>query len=105
MVDRMNDRVRISYSRGEVKIPWASRAALLEEIRHGEAAVTIVAAFEGVGTSRPVVLAADEGWVLLELIEFWGTQVSGGVTDGLPEGIFELRNALHDDLYDGHQNR
>lgn len=31
----------------------------------------------------------------MELIEFWGNQNPGGLK-ALPEGVFELRNTLHD---------
>jgi hypothetical protein len=67
-----------------------------------ESAQPIVAAFEAVGISRPVVLTLEQKGVLIELIEFWATQIRFGFT-GLPEGMFELRNALHNDLHDSLQ--
>ena len=36
---------------------------------------------------------------MLDVIELWARQTDGGF-DELPEGIFALRNALHDDLHD-----
>jgi hypothetical protein len=95
----MNERVRIALSRGDVVIPWESRQALLKEIRHLESAGPIVAAFEAVGISRPVTLTLEQKGELIELIEFWATQTRFGLK-GLPEGTFEFRNALHDDLHD-----
>src|ERR1700730_6280284 len=95
----MNERVRIALSRGDVVIPWESRQALLNEIRHLESAQPMVAAFEAVGISRPVKLSPALKTELLRLIELWGAEVPGGLTKGLPESIFELRNDLHDDLY------
>lgn len=74
----------------------------MEEIRHLDSAGPIVAAFEAVGVSRPVVLTLEQKGVLVELIEFWGTQTKHGLR-GLPEGMFELRNALRDDLHDSLQ--
>jgi hypothetical protein len=74
-------------------LPWASRTALLDEIRHLESAKPIVDAFEAVGTSRPVTLTPEQKGVLIELIEFWATQTRVGPR-GLAEGLEELRNAL-----------
>ena len=102
VVEHMNERVRVAYSRGEVAFSWESRQELLKQIRHLESALSIVAAFEAVGTSRPVVLTTDQKASLIELIERWGTQVRFGLK-GLPEGMFALRNALHDDLHDSLQ--
>jgi hypothetical protein len=96
---RYNDRVRIALGRGIVELPWTSRAALLDEIRNLESAKPIVDAFEAVGTSRPITLTPEQKGLLIELIESWGTQTRFG-PKGLPEGLFELRNALHDDLHD-----
>jgi hypothetical protein len=41
--------------------------------------------------SRPIVFTHQQKNDLLEIIEFWATR--DGVKD-LPDGIFELRNAL-----------
>ena len=94
------DHVRIRLSRGVVEIPWESRNALIEEIRHLDSAKPIVDAFEAAGVSRPILFTREQKADLIEFIEFWGSQVQGGLTDGLPQGMFELRNALHDDLHD-----
>jgi hypothetical protein len=53
-------------------------------------------AFERVGTSRPVTLSGEEKVDLVKLIDEWGRQV--GCWDMLPERVYDLRNALHDDL-------
>jgi hypothetical protein len=98
----MNEQVRVALSRGDVVIPWESRQDLLKQIRHLESEKPIVAAFEAVGVSQPVVLTTDQKALLIESIEHWGTQVRFGLS-GLPEGMFELRNALHDDLHDSLQ--
>jgi hypothetical protein len=97
--ERHIERVLVSLSRGDAELPWASRTALLQHIRHLDSARPIVDAFEAVGVSRPVVLTLEQKGLLVELIEFWTNQTSGGF-NGLPEGIFELRNELHDDLHD-----
>jgi hypothetical protein len=55
-----------------------------------------VAAFEGVGATRPVVLDRTGKRLLLEVVEFW---LRSGV-EQLAPGIFELRNALLDDRSD-----
>jgi len=93
---RLN-QVTIAYSRGRVVIPWSSRDALLDEIRHLESAANVRKAFEAVGASRAVVFDTYDKQLLVQAIGVW----SGNVTvDGLPEGVWELRNALVDDLHD-----
>jgi hypothetical protein len=47
-----------------------------------------------VGTSRPVTLARTQKSRLLLVVEGWLWEVS---TTGLPDGIFELRNAVIDE--------
>lgn len=89
----------VSLNRGEVGLPWESRTALLDEIRRVEFAKAIVDAFEAVGTSRPVTLTEGQKADLIDCIESWASQTPGGF-EGLPEGMYELRNALHDDLHD-----
>jgi hypothetical protein len=81
-------------------IPWASRDALLDEMRDLESMKDACDAFVAVGTTQPVVLTDPQKGGLIDVIEVWGSQVPGGLTDGLPEGIFDLRNALHDDQHD-----
>ena len=51
-----------------------------------------------VGASSPVKLTLQQEGDLLRAIEDWHRDVGG--YDGLPEGIFELRNELIDDLHD-----
>ena len=104
MTERLNDRVRIPLSREEIRLPWDSRQALLDQMRHLDSARSTIAAFEAVGVSRPVTLTQEEKGLLIGVIRHWESQVSGGLTDGLPEVIFELRNALHDDLHDARKS-
>jgi len=51
-----------------------------------------------------VQLTLEQKGELLRVIEHGAQQTVGGF-DALPEGIFELRNALHDDLYDANAAR
>jgi hypothetical protein len=90
------DRIRFRLSRGVAELPWGSRTALLEEIGHVEAAKPIIEAIRAVGVSRPVELTPELKGLLIRLIDSWGTQTAGGL-QSLPQGIFELRNALQDD--------
>ena len=50
------------------------------------------------GRRNPVVLTDPQKAVLLNVITFWADRTDGGY-DELPEGIHNLRNALHDDLH------
>ncbi len=93
---RLN-RVSVALSRGEVELPWASRDLLLGEIKHLESARTTIDAFEAVGASRPVRLPLEGKGLLVEAINLWSQNVQVG---GLPEGVWDLRCALIDDLHD-----
>jgi hypothetical protein len=94
------NHIRIRLRRGTVEVPWESRNALFGQMLHLESAKPIIEAFEGTGGSRPIVFTHQQKGDLLEIIEFWATR--DGVKH-LPDGIFELRNALHDDLNDALQ--
>lgn len=95
--DRVN-WVTVAYSRGLVSIPLASRDALIEELRPLDSSRRARAAFEAAGATAPVRLERDDVAQIVQIIEIW-TRNAGGVKR-LPEGIFELRNALIDDLHD-----
>jgi hypothetical protein len=57
----------------------------------------VLDAFQRVGTSRPLLLTTEQEGTLADVIEDWATRFAGGYPE-LPEGIFELRNAIVDDL-------
>ena len=94
---RANDRVLVATSHDVVVLPWSSRQALLRQMRRIDAARSAVDAFEAVGTSRPVMLDVDAKRVLVDSIRAWGEHVGAA---GLPAGVWQLRNALVDDLHD-----
>jgi hypothetical protein len=91
------DRVVVTTSRGSVKLPWASRDAILHEIRHLDSARQVVHAFEAVGASRPVEIDRADERLLLATIDLMMRNAGG--PDKLPEGVFALRNALLDELH------
>jgi hypothetical protein len=53
-----------------------------------------VQAFAAVGASRPVTLTAEGKGTLLGVVAEW---LDEATVDGLPPGVFELRNALVDE--------
>jgi hypothetical protein len=100
MPDRL-DHVSITIDRrGEanaVRLPWKSREYLLRKLRATPGAEGIVKAFEDVGATRPVELDAEQKATLYRLLN------DRGFTTGfheLPQGFFELRNALSDEVAD-----
>jgi hypothetical protein len=93
----MNECVSIITSRATIELSWKAREELLHEIRHLDAARTIIDAFGAVGTSRPLPLAQHDEGVLYEAINQWA---QGVTVDELPPGIWELRCALADNLQD-----
>ena len=97
---RSIDHVQIALSRGTIALPWASRQALLERLAQLNSLRDVRKKFVDVGMSRPVRLTQQQKGALSEVIEVWGSREPGGLTDGLPDGIVELRNALGADLHD-----
>jgi hypothetical protein len=94
--DRLN-RVQIPLSGGTIELPWKSREQLLGRMRYLESARPTIEPFEAVGASVPVKLAPTDKELLIEVINVWSNDVT---IDGLPPGVWDLRNALHDDLHD-----
>ena len=93
------DIVNVAYSRGTVELPWASRDALLNQIKHLDSAKDVTDAFVAVGATRPVELSNDDAGLLLGVINHWASQTPGGYA-GLPDGVWDLRNAVVDHLHD-----
>jgi hypothetical protein len=83
--------VRIELPNDTLEIPWASRDALLRELRPLASAADIIHLFESAGTSRPVRLSNEQQRRLHSLINQWAR--AGGINKP-PEGISPLRNAL-----------
>jgi hypothetical protein len=81
------------------ELPWNARQELLDQLAHLDSMRSVRGAFEAVGTSQPVKLTTEQKGALLEVVQFWATQVRDGY-EGLPEGIYELRCSLVDDLHD-----
>jgi hypothetical protein len=98
MQPRRVDEVRIALRRGIVVIPRSSREALLRRLQKLSSMSDIVDAFQAAGTTQPVRLTNSQKALLLNLITFWADQTNGE-DDDLPEGISDLRYALHDDLH------
>jgi hypothetical protein len=82
---------RIALSQNTVELPWSSRAPLLERLREHDAGLQVVLALEAVGATQPVQLRAAGKRVLLQVVEAWFSQAT---VDGLPPGVWELRNEL-----------
>jgi hypothetical protein len=95
---RSIDHVEIPLGRETIRLPWASREALLGQFKHLDSAREMLRQFEGVGTSRPVQLTQEQKRDLLEVIVDWAGAEGG--YDRLPEGVYDLRHALLDDLAD-----
>jgi hypothetical protein len=92
------DRVHVATSQRTVVLPWASRDALLEQMRHLDTMTPVVDAFEAVGASVPVRLTLEQKARLVDVVRVWADQA-----DELPEGVPELRDELRADLHDAWQ--
>jgi hypothetical protein len=99
MERRSTDEVRIELRRGIVSIPASSRDALLEQLGSLDSMSEVRDAFQSVETTHPVRLTDPQKLGLRNVITFWANK-RGGSYDDLPGGIYDLRNALQDDLLD-----
>lgn len=99
MTERSIDAVRIPLSRGMVELPWQSKEKLFTEFGHLDTMRSVCDAFGKVGKSQPVVLTPGQKRELIRVIEFWALQFPRGHEE-LPDGVWELREALRDDLDD-----
>ncbi len=93
------EHIRIATDRdggNNVRLPWASRDVLLEQLRRTEGTEGISKAFEDAGSSRPVTLTIEQKALLFRVLEDWSLTSS---FDRMPAGLFGLHNALSDDLH------
>ena len=99
------DHVSITVDRGgeanAVRLPWRSRDFLLRKLRTTDGAEEIVKAFEDVGATRPVELNTEQKVVLYGVLD--DRSFTSGFHE-LPEGFFELRNALSDEVTEASEN-
>ncbi len=92
------DRIVVATTRGYVEVPWTSRDALLDELRARRPQPSgVIAAFDALGASRPLDLKPIGEQAVVDAIDAWMQRVEAA---GLPPGIWELRNALLDDIAD-----
>jgi hypothetical protein len=89
---------RIALSRNAIEVPWSLRAPLLERIRKHDHGLQVVLAFEAVGATLPVRLEPAGKRALLQVVEAW---LGEATVNGLPAGVWELRNELQTELADG----
>ena len=87
--------IKIPLSRGVVEVLWESRQELLTQIRHLEAPT---AAFMPVPAASLISLTRNDKVLLLQAIDAWAK--TAGSPAELPADMWELRNALFDDLVD-----
>jgi hypothetical protein len=95
--DAASDRIHVTTIRETVTLPSWSGRALVDQIRSIDSAQASVVAFEAAGAGAAVTLDVDTKWVLVEVIRVWGQDTG---LDVLPEGLWQLRTALMDDLHD-----
>ena len=93
------DEVRIELRRGIVSIPSPSCDALLEQLGALDSMGQVREAIKDAGATEPVRLTDPQKLDLRNALTHWANRL-GGSYDDLPEGLYELRNALQDDLFD-----
>jgi hypothetical protein len=92
------DRINIALSGGDVTLDWDTREALMRRLEHVRSTTKIRASFEAVGASRPVQLSGPQRTALLVTLEIWASDGAG--QEPMPQGLYELRDALLRDLHD-----
>jgi hypothetical protein len=94
------DRVEVLAGRHPcgITISLDAREQLLERLGTDEGIEATVDALRGVDPSRPVPLELADKQLLLNTIEDWIEEVRD--YNRLPPGIWDLLNALVDDLHD-----
>jgi hypothetical protein len=84
-------------SQGDVKLPWQSRDAFLDEIRLLEGTQGIVDAFDAADETTPARLTNEQKGEVFRLIDHMTTMLGNGYRD-VQEGIWNMRNAFEADL-------
>ena len=95
--------VTVELRRRDVMLPWNTRDALLAALREhprgGDGpAGEICKAIEDIPATSPILLTLEHKLYLLRVLGEW-LDLAGGY-DAMPPGLFELRNALMDELVD-----
>jgi hypothetical protein len=101
--DRL-DRVQIQLaSRPDPGvISWAAREELVRRLDARDGGASAAKAFRDVGASRPARFTIDEKEQLAIVLDEWMRYAD---RDLRPEGVFELRSALANDLHDAGRGR
>jgi hypothetical protein len=92
------DRVTVSLNRDDVILTWDTRQALMRRLQHVQEPARLRETFEAVGASQPVELTGGQRNALLLTLEGWSLDLDGH--EAMPQGLFELRNALIKELHD-----
>jgi hypothetical protein len=98
-MERGADEIRVELRRGTVSIPSPSCDALLAQLGTLDSTSEVRDAIVAGGATEPVRLTDPQKLDLRNAITHWANQL-GGSYDDLPQGLYDLRNALQDDLLD-----
>jgi hypothetical protein len=91
-------RVEVVVPSGDVvTLTWQAREELVAELRPHESLKAIVDDFLNAGASRPVRIPRERKLTVASVIESIGRESSSGLV-GLEGGLYELRNALVDEM-------
>ena len=100
--------VTVELRRRDVVLPWSTRDALLAALREHPRgddgpASEIRRAMEDIPVTSPILLTLEHKLYLLRVLGEWSN--SAGGYDAMPPGLFELHNALMDELRDAEQRQ
>jgi hypothetical protein len=88
-------QIQLASQPAPLVISWAARDELIMRLEHHAAGAFVVEAFRDVGATSPVRLTIDQKELLAIVIDEWMRAVG---RDELPADVFDLRNALINDL-------
>jgi hypothetical protein len=93
------DSISVETHSGPVEISWASREALLDEIRLRESGEDVVRSFEAVGASRPVSLDREGKIILFDAL--WAMANAAGGYQLIDPQLRLLQDKLKDEIVRG----
>jgi len=101
-------RVTVELISRDVVLPWDTRDALLAALREHPRgddglASELRKAVEDIPATSPVLLTLEHKMYLLRVLGEWADAAGG--YDAMPSGLFELRNALMDELRDAERRQ
>jgi len=90
-------RIQLTSQPDPIVLSWDTSRELIRRLDARDDGASAANAFRAVGASRPARFTIDEKEQLAIVVDEWMDDVG---RDLLPDGVFDLRSALINDLHD-----